>query len=73
MSEVFNCSFARVILWETKVAALKNIKKNPGEVQYVFNTRIKEERFRLFSEKFENLPKFQLEKGRQFIYTPFST
>jgi len=70
MSELFNCGFSRVFLWETRVLALRNVRKNEGEGSWSFKSRIDAERLRLFTEKFEEYPRFQLDKGKTKTYRP---
>ena len=65
MTQVFNCGFARVFLYETRALAISNLKKQDGETLYKFNSRVLNEIFRLFSAKFAGYHQFQIKEGKE--------
>lgn len=64
MSTVFNCGFARVFLYESRALALQNNPKLEGESVHKYNSRILNERYKLFKNQFAGNPHFEIQEGK---------
>ena len=64
MTERVCCGFARVVIWETKTTAFKNIIRASGETQSQFNRHILDERFHLYIEQFKDYKLLLLDRGK---------
>lgn len=65
MTEVINCGFARVIIWQSKSLALSRLQKRKDESQKSFLNRINNEKFVIYKENFGDLANFTIEKGKK--------
>jgi hypothetical protein len=63
MSEVINCGFARVFVWESQRQVRDSTQKKEGEPSKQFLARVNDERYILFREQFSNFPSFDLKRG----------
>ena len=55
--------FARVYVWDTKSLAQQNVKKM-DEPEKAFKSRLLEERYRLYMEKFKEYPRLHISKSK---------
>jgi len=59
-----DCGFARVYVWDTKSLAQQNVKKMDDEPEKAFKSRLLEERYRLYMEKFKEYPRLHISKSK---------
>ena len=51
-------------MWDTKSLAQQNVKKMDDESEKAFKSRLLEERYRLYMEKFKEYPRLHISKSK---------
>ena len=54
-------------MWDTKSLAQQNVKKMDDESEKAFKSRLLQERYRLYMEKFKEYPCLHISKSNFFV------